>query len=217
MAEKKKNSNSAVRYHSFVTYASERDIQEVMHNHANSIRSFAYMYHDKDITDLHYHLLVRTYDAWTPRQINKWFDYIKLNKGVNTFCEPAGSIESLRTYIQHKDLESIEAGKATYELDQIKDFGLFAEYTEKDSCDNTYEIINAMLKGVNTRMLVRRYGKQLIYHYSQFLAVVDKIKDEEAYEAIYSDPDYKKPYVYDQTKLKPIPLDNIDIEDVLNK
>lgn len=202
---------SAVRLHSLITYADEKDIQNVIFNHSSSIRSYAYIHHNRDKTEPHYHLVIRTYDAWTQTQLLKWFDNLKLSKNVNTFYEEGGDIGGLHTYLQHKDLKSIEAGKEQYELEEIKDFGLFAEYTEKDSYDGTYEIINAMLNGVPTRTLVRRYGKQLIYHYSQFVAVRDAITQEDHLEEIYSKRQTEKPIVYDQTKLKPIPLDQVDL------
>lgn len=227
------NSTKAVRMHSFVTYANEAQVHSVIKSHQNSIRSFAYIVHDKDKNDLHIHLLVRTYDAWTPKQICKWFNGItdKEGRNVNTFDEPIGDLMALRTYIQHKDDESIQKGKAQYDASLIKDFGLFAELTEKDSYDDTYEIINSMIKGIGTRALVRRYGKKFIYHYSQFMAVKEAIEREDYYEyertkpvneqlpygwrREYNAPDYainKNPIPDTQ---KSIPLDNLSLDDLL--
>lgn len=226
-------SNKAVRMHSFVTYANETQVHSVIKSHQNSIRSFAYIIHDKDKNDLHIHLLVRTYDAWTPKQICKWFNGLTDNDGrnVNTFDEPIGDLMALHTYIQHKDEESIQNGKAQYDASLIKDFGLFAELTEKDSYDDTYEIINSMIKGIGTRALVRRYGKKFIYHYSQFIAVKEAIEREDYYEyertrptneqlpygwrREYNAPDHaiNKNLIPDNQK--PIPLDNISLDDIL--
>lgn len=202
---------SAVRWHSLITYADESDIQGVIYKHSTSIRAYAYIHHNRDNTEPHYHLVIRTYDAWSPKQLLKWFDNLKITKNINTLYEPLGDVGAFKLYLQHKDIESIEAGKAQYDISEIKDFGLFSEYTEKDSYDGTFEIINAMLQGVPTRTLVRRYGKQLIYHYSQFLAVKEQIQEEDRYNEIYNSKPYEKPIVYDQTKLKPIPLDQVEL------
>ena len=208
---KEKRAPSAVRLHSLITYAEEKDIQNVIFNHSSSIRSYAYIHHSRDITEPHFHLVIRTYDAWSQTQLLKWFDNLKITKNINTLYQQGGDIGGLKTYLQHKDLKSIQEGKEQYELEEIKDFGLFSEYTEKDSYDGTYEIINAMLQGVPTRTLVRRYGKQLIYHYSQFVAVKEAIEQEDHLEEVYSKRETKNPIVYDQTQLKPITADQLDL------
>lgn len=91
-------------------------------------------------------------------------------------------MQALVEYLTHGDLASIEAGKHRYNVEEIVDGGLFDTVDKKDSYDNTYEIINEMLKGVPTKVLIRRYGKQLIYHYSQFIAVKEAIEREEYYQ-----------------------------------
>lgn len=176
-----KPSSKRTRMFSIMTYVGEENIKEVLYNHSSSLRSFAYIYHDKDDTTPHHHLLIRTYDAWSSVQINRWFDPYKLKINENTFTEPAGDLQALEEYLTHGDLKSIQAGKHRYSLDEIVDGGLFADTEKKDSYDETYEIINAMLSGVPTKVLIRRYGKQLIYHYSQFIAVKEAIQQEEYY------------------------------------
>lgn len=187
MAEKSpssspKPSHRRVRMFSIMTYHSERDIQDCIAVHSQSIRAFAYIHHDKDETTPHYHLLIRTYDAWSSVQLSKWFDKYKAVDGQNTLIEPASDMQALVEYLTHGDLASIEAGKYRYNVEEIVDGGLLDTVEKKDSYDNTYEIINEMLKGVPTKVLIRRYGKQLIYHYSQFIAVKEAIEREEYYQ-----------------------------------
>lgn len=215
MSTPQKPSTKRTRVFSIVTYVSKADIQDAIYTHSRSLRSYAYILHDKDEAAPHYHLLLRTYDAWSSTQIAKWFDKYKLKDNNNTFVEPATDLHALQEYITHSDYKSIQEGKHQYSLDDVVDGGLFDMIEKKDSYDGTFEIVNAMLQRVPTRQLVRRYGKQLIYHYSQFCAIVDAIRLEDDYDRIYNDPTYQKPVPFDQTKLKPIPLDNIDIDEVL--
>ena len=71
----------------------------------------------------------------------------------------------------------------------------------------------AMQAGMNTRELVRRYGKKFLYHYSQFVAVNEAINQEDMMErARLHDALARQEALQKQP---PIPLDNIDIDEVL--
>ena len=209
----KKSSTAKTRYHSFMTYASIEQINKVIYNHQSSIVSYCYILHDKDPTDVHHHLVIRTYDAWSPAQINKWFAFVKLETGQNTFNEAVKDLASLEAYLTHSDADSVEKGKHQYDRSEIKDFGLLSTSTTHKSYDDTYEIMLAMQAGMNTRELVRRYGKKFLYHYSQFVAVRDAIDAEDRMElAIASDLRARQSALQKQPS---IPLDNIDIDEVL--
>lgn len=213
-----KPSKKRTRAFSIMTYIGEKNIQKVLYDHSKSIRSFAYIYHDKDETTAHHHLLIKTYDAWSSVQISKWFDIFKLEINENTLVQPASDLWALREYITHSDYQSIQEGKHRYNIEEVVDGGLFDMIEAKDSYDDTYEVINAMLQGVPTKVLIRRYGKKLIYHYSQFMAVKEAIEHEEYYERELQFPENERlPYGWRKSKvenLKPIPLNNIDIDEM---
>lgn len=229
--KQKKSSTAKPRYHAFMTYATIEQINKVIYNHQSSIVSYAYICHDQDKTDIHHHLIVRTYDGWSSAQILKWFSFIKLETNQNTFVEELGDLKAFALYLTHKDAKSIEQGKHPYDKSLIRDFGLISNDVSHESYDDTYEIVLAMMGGMRTRDLVRRYGKKFIYHYSQFEAVKEAIMREDYYEderkrpererlpygwrrnESYDAPDYA--CVKTPTDAKPIPLDNIDIDDVL--
>lgn len=211
--KQKKSSSKKSRYHAFMTYATIDQINRVIYDHQTSIVSYAYICHDGDQTERHYHLIIRTYDAWSPSQILKWFAFVKLETDQNTFVEELGDLKAFALYLTHKDAKSVEAGKHPYDKSLIKDFGLLSNDTTHESYDDTYEIVLAMMAGMRTRDLVRRYGKKFIYHYSQFVAVKDAIDDDDRMErAIAADFRSKQEALQKQP---PIPLDNIDIDDVL--
>lgn len=229
--KEKKPSTAKTRYHSFMTYATLEQINKVIFNHQSSIVSYCYICHDQDETTPHYHLVIRTYDAWSPAQINKWFAFVKMETEQNTFNEAVKDLDALETYLTHTDAESVKQGKHPYDRALIKDFGLLSTSTCHKSYDDTYEIMLAMQAGMNTRELVRRYGKKFLYHYSQFVAVNEAIVREDYYERerqrpereqlpfgwpryeTYNAPEYACVKV--PADAKPIPVDNIDIEEVL--
>lgn len=207
MSIPQKPSTKRTRVFSIVTYVSKVDIQDVIYSHSRSLRSFAYILHDQDEAEPHFHLLLRTYDAWSSTQIAKWFDKYKLKDNNNTFVEPATDLHALQEYITHSDYKSIQEGKHQYSLDDVVDGGLFDMIEKKDAYDGTFEIVNAMLQGVPTRQLVRRYGKQLIYHYSQFCAIV---------EAINSEDNLARCYQHDQFHNSDllVPINDMDLDDI---
>lgn len=227
----KQKKSAKPRYHAFMTYASIEQINKVIYNHQSSIVSYAYICHDADATDTHYHLIIRTYDGWSPAQILKWFSFIKLESNQNTFVEELGDLKAFALYLTHKDAKSIEQGKHQYDKSLIKDFGLISTDTIHESYDDTYEIVLAMQAGMHTRELVRRYGKKFIFHYSQFVAVKEAIERDDYYmlERLRPErerlpygwrkvdscdaPEYASKKVLDDAK--PIPLDNINIDEPL--
>lgn len=167
--------NKRTRTFSLMTYVGEENIKKVLQDHVRSIRAYAYILHDKDESVPHHHLLLKTYDAWTITQILKWFDKFKLEINENTLGEPASDLHALRDYITHSDYESIKAGKHRYDVSEIVDYNMFALVENKDSYDETYAILNDVLLGVNTRELVRRYGKNYLYHITCFDIAKERI------------------------------------------
>ena len=172
------------RFFSLTTYATEKQIQKVVGDHVSSICSFCYILHDQDESEPHFHILMRTHSTWTPAQLARWFSDLKdkEKKPINTFCETANDMESLKRYIIHDTEEARQAGKHQYSLDDIKDFGMSDLSERKDSYDSSYEILLRVLDGANPRDLVRYYGRDYLYHYNCYHEVADKIRNVEGYK-----------------------------------
>lgn len=172
------------RYFSLSSYATEKQIMKVMKKHISSIRAFCYIFHDVDENEPHYHILIRTHSTWSSKQIAKWFELLKDDKGefVNTFAENANDMESLKIYILHQDKQSILDGKHMYDKSQIKDFGYNDLTDKKCSFDNTYEIMQRMLLGENPRSLLRKYGRDFLYHINLYYECLDRIRDFEGFK-----------------------------------
>ena len=65
------------KYKQKATYATEKQIQRIVCDHAKSIRALCYIHHDQDESEPHYHILMRTHSNWTTTQITKWFADLK--------------------------------------------------------------------------------------------------------------------------------------------
>lgn len=170
------------RYFSLVTYATEKQIMKIMKKHNSSVRAFCYIHHYKEEAEPHYHVLIRTYNTWTVKQICRWFELLKDDKNefINTLGEIAQDMDGLKLYILHQDKQSIIDGKPRYEKEDVKDYGYKDLTDRKSSVDNTYEIVNACILGINPRVLVRKYGRDFVYHCGQYYEVADRIYDFES-------------------------------------
>lgn len=175
----KKPSNKRTRAFSIITYVGEKNIQKVLMAHSRSVRAFAYILHDQDESTPHHHLLIKTYDAWTATQINKWFEGLKYEINENTLTEPATDLHALRDYLTHSDYKSRSEGKHLYQKTDIVDGGLFDMIDKKDSYDETYEILNQVIIGTGTRELVRKYGKNYLFHIQQFDLAAERVLHED--------------------------------------
>lgn len=208
---RKKGKVGKSRYFSFMTYASEKEIQTTIAKHTSSIRAFAYIYHDRDESPPHYHLLVRTYSSWTENQILKWFDWVKLKTGQNTLVEILDNSIGMNAYLTHTDYESVMKKKYPYKREEIKDFGLFDIVDKRNSFDETYEIVNNVLLGMSEKDLVRRYGKNYLFHRNAF--------HESANEIIYQSSLLRseiKENIYNETRMLEIDTDAVDLGDLLD-
>lgn len=167
-----------------MTYCTAEQIEAVLGSHYSSVRGYCYIYHDKDESEPHRHVIIRTYDAWSSSQICKWFELQKDSTGkyINTFCEVVSDIEAMMLYILHQDKESIEAGKHRYEQNDIVDRGLYLFQDNKESADNTFEILQLLDKGVSLRWLLRVYGRDLLYHYNQYKELLADVREQERYK-----------------------------------
>lgn len=209
------SSSKKTRAFSLMTYCNKKQIAEVLGSHNSSIRAYAYILHDQDETTSHYHVVFRTFDAWSIPQIEKWWKGFTDEKGqaINTFVQQATDLHALKEYLTHSDAESRAAGKHLYDPTDIISVGLFDLVSKKDAVDDTLEIVDHMVNGASTRWLIRRYGKAFVYHFSQFCAVREAIESEFRMELAKAyDAQIEKERLSQQP---PIPLDNINIEEVL--
>ncbi len=171
--ENKKMSAKKSRFFACVSYITDTDIiLNCIQLKSNSVRSFAVIKHDKDDADTHHHMVIRTNSTWTCPQVAKWF---KDENGQNTFVQPVIDRNGIIEYLTHEN----EENKYKYDKADIIDGGLEDLLPKCDCTDDSFEIIDQMLRGVPTRELVRLYGRDFIYHFGSYQVIVQAIKEEE--------------------------------------
>lgn len=166
-----------VRLFALVTYITNEDeIQKTLVKHGNSIRAFGYIFHDKDENDPHFHVVIRTHSNWTPKQIAVWFNDFN-EKKQNTLAQPVWSRQGIVSYLTHDD----EPDKHHYSQSDIKWYNE-GDIRQKEGKDDSQEIVEDILRGVKTREMVKRYGRDYIYHIQAYHFVAEKIQNEEEAE-----------------------------------
>lgn len=171
------------RYISLITYASPKQVKAKMVEKVDQLRGYAYILHDQDEAEPHIHLVVSLYEARTPTAIKNWFKGLKDKKGeyVNTMGEVVGDLEALEDYLCHHDIDSQNQGKHWYPREAIVDMGLFSARPKHYGTDSTYDIINDIIVGTPLRELIRRYGREFVYRWTQFIDLAGEIRAQEGY------------------------------------
>ena len=182
-----------------ISYLPSTDIiNDILEKKIKSIKSYAFIYHNKDIYlndiiddkneilhkkgDLktpHYHIYLRFKTNRDVDEIKRWF----MPKGLldenglpyNCLSQKVKSSVACIEYLTHKN----EPEKYQYSENDIISYNIDS-VLENDCIDNSIDIVEDMLSGSPTRELVKRYGRDFIYHYSSYSAIVAKIKYEDA-------------------------------------
>ena len=182
-----------------ISYLPSTDIiNDILEKKIKSIKSYAFIYHNKDIYlndiiddkneilhkkgDLktpHYHIYLRFKTNRDPDEIKRWF----MPKGLldenglpyNCLSQKVKSSVACIDYLTHKN----EPEKYQYSENDIISYNIDS-VLDNDCIDNSIDIVEDMLSGSPTRELVKRYGRDFIYHYSSYSAIVAKIKYEDA-------------------------------------
>ena len=150
------------------------ELLTILQHNGAKIRAYAMIKHDKDEVDPHHHIVLRTYNAFTAKQVACWFNDSPTNStGANTFAQFVEDDQGILDYLTHNN----DPDKHQYAKSDIIDGGL-SDLLPKNSRDDSADIVQDMLDNVSTAMLVRRYGRDFIYHYQQYATIVGLIRSE---------------------------------------
>lgn len=170
-------------------YLDELSLNAVLTANQRKIRCYAYCYHDQDLDDdgkplqKHVHLVIRTYSQFTRYQIYRWFQRfawgfdktgdppdhdIKYDprwcKIENISVQFTLNIDASIEYLTHSD----DPDKYHYPRDQIVSNNINDLCSNVDCKDNSLEIIEALISGATPLEMVKRYGREYVYHYAQY-------------------------------------------------
>ena len=142
------------RQWSLVTYASVTEFAPLL----TQCEHYAYIFHDKDGVEPHYHLLCVFKN---PRALKGIQDTIKSDQ--NTLGEPVkSSLEEMYKYLTHER----ETDKVLYPKESvICDSPGFWETLTAEEGSVTDSLIDDILQGLPLRLLARRYGRDFMRNY----------------------------------------------------
>lgn len=164
------------RFFSLVSYLTVEQVVEIMQSKGTSVRAWALIDHNKDTKEPHRHLVMRTNSSWKPTQVLKWFKGSdEWGDACNTFIEVVHDRTAICEYLTHEN----DSDKYHYDQSEIIDHGLCDLLPSSECADDTFEIVEKMVQGVSVRELVRLYGRDFVYHYGNYVAVVNAIREEE--------------------------------------
>ena len=168
-----KKNNRGKRAYSLICYFTSNEEVFTALNTINDLQKFAFIYHDRDTTTPHYHIVIITANTHSMTSIQKRF--INETTATNCLIEPLLTPQGIYDYMTH----SHNVDKYQYSYDDIvsndKDYFATAEKIN-DIC---VDIVTAMLHNVSKYELVKLYGKHFVYNYRNFLYLVNDIKDEQ--------------------------------------
>ena len=169
------------------SYLNEFQIRQVLDEHSNQIKAFAYILHDKDLTEQgvsktpHFHILICLFNATSLSGILKWFDGFSDENGndINTLAKVMNNRSGAFAYLTHNTCASQE--KFQYpECDIVaynSDF--FATDDEEDKVDTLSCALTDMLDGIPLNAIRVKYGRDFILHYCHIKALYNDIQKQE--------------------------------------
>lgn len=179
---------NASRYFAIVTYCEHTQLCDILEKKSSQIRSYAFITHDKDITEdgelkvSHKHLIIALYQQRTLDDILKWFSGLADENGlrINTMAiaRSRTQIKEDYLYLTHKNAEE----KYQYSEEDITQYNQELFISKNDIQEDTIILaLDDLLNGESLQKVYRRYGRDFIIHYNSIRKLYLDIKDGEIY------------------------------------
>ena len=168
MAKKRNNNYSN---YSLIVY-DKSDLEYIINMH--TVDKYAYIYHDKDESEPHYHLYVH----FTSRRRLKWLEHEKLTHTFvqNVMCERVIDVNQLFLYFLHRN----KPDKYQYNVDDIISNYNFMDTNENAKDDNS-DILECIIAIIEHKLtwseFLRRYPN-LIFSMSNIKRTYDVLFNE---------------------------------------
>lgn len=179
--------NRRCRSFSLSTYLEKKQVSDVLLKHDKQIRAYAYIEHNKDITEdgkpkeRHIHILLRSVNARTVEDIKNWFKGFTDINGlpVNTLGQEMHDISSSFEYLTHSTEQAIKDGKYQYDESDIvsNDLSYFKENLSNDE-DNISLALQELLEGIPLKEVAVKYGRDFIIHYQSIKMCFNDIQEQ---------------------------------------
>lgn len=176
---KQDSNNKRTRNWSLVTYLDVETLAQRICS-IDNIRYYAFIVHDKDKDEngqpkpTHIHLALCLNSARTLAQLSPRFTDIMSNAG-NCYGQPTRSNRAIIEYFTHKNQPE------KYQYNEADIISNNLEYFKNDETDedNTYMIIQDLLNGKSLTQVAKTYGRAFLYHYRDFKAFIEDVKQEQ--------------------------------------
>lgn len=167
------------------TYLCQRQLDLFLKNRSGSIEHYAYCYHDKDEgKEPHVHIVLRTKDARTSGDVQKWFSGFHDEKGkeINSsvlFLDKHSDVVNAYEYLIHATAQCEKELKYRYDdAERIVDsVEYWSTFKYEPNHDTLKEAVERLLIGdIDLVGCAREYGRDFILHYGHIRQLVLDIK-----------------------------------------
>lgn len=159
--------------YSLVSYAKPEEFESLL----KQAKHWAWILHNRDDKEPHYHIYVSFYTKKSPKQVLSM-----INSEENTFWEEMKSTpQDLLTYFTHEK----EVNKSQYEFNEIQfdDDKYWAKGAEIENKENeNTEFLENLLKKTNRREMARKYGRDYMKNYRAYEEFARMLEYEELRE-----------------------------------
>lgn len=185
MKKKIVNLNDRDRNHFAVTYIPKERLGLLLKENLSIIRRYCYIEHNRDFyldgtpKEPHIHLWISFINKKSLRQLIDML-YVKLDDGTepNTFDELCNNNIVAQRYLLHLD----DPDKAQYDVDEVVSYNVnldsIFDYSPSGFCWEV-DALSMLVNGESKFEVAKKFGRDFIYHYLQFKALANDIREEE--------------------------------------
>ena len=193
------NNGGRFRHFCIVFYPTQKELFRKLHEYSERIAHYAFVVHDKDrylddlidkdgnyvhrkgdIEKVHIQLIVSLYNGATVKAVARLFK----TENDNAKVEAINDLVAQYRYLTHKDdPEKYQYSDEEIISDDINHYEKMCVRGDKrDTDEKAVEIVEAILAGINPRILLHRYGRDFAIHKKQYEECAESIRLWEMYD-----------------------------------
>lgn len=158
--------------HSIVSYAELKDIRRILDN----AKHWAYIYHDKDTTSPHYHI-VATFQVW--KSVKQVCEMVESDQ--NTFSEPVkAELSDVLAYFTHKhNPEKFQYNESDIVYSDIGYWNKRVNNGEDEVNKNEIFVDDLLADDIDWLEMSKKYGRDFIKNISKYRAFRHEFRNDD--------------------------------------
>lgn len=169
-----------VRFMSLQLYCSPERWSDVL----ATAERYIYIYHDKDNSAPHYHLILKFTNPRFRSAIEKLFNLEGLTQDTTINFQKVRNLASAVAYLTHDTPEARKENKYHYSTSELvsNDLGYFLS-TANSCCSSSLtnmDFVDDICSNLGYRALAEKYGRDYIKNYRTYSAFAEEVKKEDA-------------------------------------